>query len=78
MEPHTHAGFWDMARNAKSSLASQQSLENAALGMKTLSEALSPGIDAYQASQILAQAFPCELLLTNLGVVQRVNLTAAT
>ena len=69
MEPHPHAVFWDMARNAKSSLASQQSLENAALGMATLIEALSPGIDAYQASQILAQAFPCELLLTNLGVL---------
>jgi hypothetical protein len=67
MEPDIHADFWDVARAAKASLTSQQSLENTSLGMKTLSEALSPGIDSYGASQILAQAFPCELLLTNLG-----------
>jgi hypothetical protein len=67
MEPHTHAGFWDIARFAKSSLTSQRSLENVALGMETLSEALAPAIDAYGASQILAQAFRCEVLLTNLG-----------
>ena len=67
MEPHTHAGFWDIARFARSSLTSQQSLEHVAIGMKTLSDAMAPGIDTYGASQILAQAFPCELLLTNLG-----------
>ena len=67
VEPLTLVGFWDIARLSKSSLTSQQSLENVTLGMKTLSEALAPSIDAYGASQILAQAFPCELLLTNLG-----------
>ena len=67
MEPDTHADFWDVARAAKASVTGQQSLENASLGMKTLSDALSLGIDAYGASQILAQAFPCELLLANLG-----------
>ena len=59
--------FWEIARAAKSSLSSQQSLEQVVLGMSTLREAMAPGIDAYGASQILAQAFPCELLLTNLG-----------
>jgi hypothetical protein len=67
IEPHTRGGFWDIARSSKSSLAIQQSLENVAIGMKTLSDALAPRIDTYAASQILAQAFPCELLLTNLG-----------
>ena len=67
IEPHTHAGFWDIARFARSSLTSQQSLEHVAIGLKTLSDALAPGIDTYGASQILALAFPCELLLTNLG-----------
>jgi hypothetical protein len=67
IEPHTHADFWDVARAAKSALTSQQSLEHVAIGMKTLSDAMPPAIDTYGASQILAQAFPCELLLTNLG-----------
>jgi hypothetical protein len=67
IEPHIRAGFWDIARFARSSLTSQQSLEHVAIGMKTLSDAMPPGIDTYGASQILAQAFPCELLLTNLG-----------
>ena len=67
VEPHGRADFWEMARAAKSSLTSQQSLEDVALEMATLGAALAPNIDAHGASQILARAFPCQLLLTNLG-----------
>ena len=69
IDPNAYAGFWDTARAAKSSLTSQQSLEGVTLGMATLNEAVGSGIDDYGAAQILAQAFPCELLLTNLGNV---------
>jgi hypothetical protein len=69
MEP-TSADFWDMARFAKSALTSTQSLESVSFGMAGLNEALEAGIDVHGASQVLAHAFPCELLLTNLGSLQ--------
>jgi hypothetical protein len=69
IEPHTGADFWQMARGAKSSLTRQQTPEHVTRGMATLGEALTPDIDMHGASQVLAQAFPCELLLTNLGNV---------
>ena len=67
VEPNAHAGFWDLARYAKNALMSKQSLQGVAIGMAGLEQAMSGGADVSMASQILAQGFPCELLLTNLG-----------
>jgi hypothetical protein len=61
------AEFWEMARYAKSSLAGKQPLERVAMEMRGLGQAVESGIDVAGASQLLAQGFPCELLLTNLG-----------
>jgi hypothetical protein len=61
------AEFWEMARFAKSSLAGKQPLERVTMEMQGLEQAMGSGIDVAGAAQILAQAFPCELLLTNLG-----------
>jgi hypothetical protein len=61
------AGFWEMARFAKSSLAGKQPLERVAMEMQGLERAVESGIDVAGAAQVLAQGFPCELLLTNLG-----------
>lgn len=66
VEP-TLTDFWDMARFAKSALTRTQSLESVSFQMAGLNEALAAGIDVHGASQFQAQAFPCELLLTNLG-----------
>jgi|SRR5215469_1048162 len=66
MEP-TPKAFWDLARYAKTALTGTQSLENVYLEMAGLREALQPGIDVHAASRILAQGFPCELVVTNLG-----------
>jgi len=59
--------FWEMARFAKSSLAGKQPLERVAIEMRGLEQAMESGIDVAGAAQLLAQGFPCELLLTNLG-----------
>ncbi len=67
IEPGTAADFWEIARAAKSSLTGAQSLGDVTIGMRNLGEALGAGIDVHTASQVLAQALPCELLLTNLG-----------
>lgn len=67
IEPNAHASFWDIARYAKDSLTSKQSLQDVAVGMAGLEQAMGAGADVSAASQILAQGFPCELLLTNLG-----------
>ena len=67
VEPNAHAGFWDLARYAKNVLMSKQSLQDVAIEMAGLEQAMSGGADVSMASQILAQGFPCELLLTNLG-----------
>jgi hypothetical protein len=67
VEPSAPAGFWDLARYAKNALMSKQSLQDVAIGMAGLEQAMSGGADVSMASQILAQGFPCELLLTNLG-----------
>jgi hypothetical protein len=67
MDPPAPADFWDVARYAKSSLTTRQSPQRVAREMKGLEQALEAGIDVDTASQILAQGFPCELLLTNLG-----------
>ena len=61
------ADFWDIARYAKTALTSRQSLQDILLGMDGLDQAMSAGCDVSMASQIQAQAFPSELLLTNLG-----------
>jgi hypothetical protein len=61
------AEFWEMARFAKSSLSGKQPLERVAIEMQSLAQAMESGIDVAGASQLLAQGFPCELLLTNLG-----------
>jgi hypothetical protein len=61
------AEFWEMARFAKSDLAGKQPLERVRMEMRGLGQAMEPGIDVVGAAQILAQAFPFELLLTNLG-----------
>jgi hypothetical protein len=67
MPPGVPADFWEMARSAKSSLAAKQSMERVAIEMQGVEQAMSSGIDVPGAAQILAQGFPCELLLTNLG-----------
>jgi len=67
MDPPASADFWDLARYAKSSLTAKQSPQRVAREMKGLEQALEAGVDVDTASQILAQGFPCELLLTNLG-----------
>jgi hypothetical protein len=59
--------FWEMARFAKSSLAAKQALERVAIEMQGLEKAMESGVDVAGASQLLAEAFPCELLLSNLG-----------
>jgi hypothetical protein len=59
--------FWEMARFAKSSLAGKQPLERVAIEMRGLGQAMESEIDVAGAAQLLAQGFPCELLLTNLG-----------
>ena len=61
------AEFWEMARFAKTSLAGKQPLERVAMEMRGLEQAVESGIDVAGAAQLLAQGFPCELLLTNLG-----------
>ena len=61
------ADFWDMARSAKSSLADRQLPARVALEMEGVEQALNSGIGVDGAAQILAQAFSCELLLSNLG-----------
>jgi hypothetical protein len=61
------ADLWEMARFAKSSLAGKQPLERVAMEMQGLEQAVESGIDVAGAAQLLAQGFPCELLLTNLG-----------
>jgi hypothetical protein len=67
IEPNAHFTFWDIARYAKDSLTSKHSLQEVAVGMAGLEQAMRAGPDVSAASQILAQGFPCELLLTNLG-----------
>jgi hypothetical protein len=67
MPPGVPADFWEMARFAKSSLAARQSMERVAIEMQGVEQAMGSGIDVPGAAQILAQGFPCELLLTNLG-----------
>jgi hypothetical protein len=67
VEPAKHAEFWDLARSIKVSLTAGQTANCVALGMEGLAQALDGGVDVHGASQILANAFPCELLLTNLG-----------
>jgi hypothetical protein len=67
IEPNAHASFWDIARYAKNSLMSKQSLQEVAVGMAGLEQAMGAGADVSAASQILVQGFPCEMLLTNLG-----------
>jgi len=67
IESNTPAGFWDIARTAKSSLTAMQSPHRVAFEMADLNNALEAGVDVDTASQIHAQGFPCELLLTNLG-----------
>jgi len=61
------AEFWEMARFAKSSLDAKQPLERVTMEMRGLEQAVESGIDVAGAAQLLAQVFPCELLLTNLG-----------
>jgi hypothetical protein len=61
------AEFWEMARFAKCSLAGKQPLERVKMEMQGLGQAVESGIDVAGAAQLLAQGFPCELLLTNLG-----------
>ena len=61
------AELWEMARYAKSTLAGKQPLERVAMEMQGLGQAVESGIDVAGATQVLAQGFPCELLLTNLG-----------
>jgi len=61
------AELWEMARYAKSTLAGKQPLERVAMEMQGLGQAVESGIDVAGAAQLLAQGFPCELLLTNLG-----------
>jgi hypothetical protein len=61
------AEFWEMARFAKSSMAGKQPPERVAMEMQGLEQAMESGIDVAGAAQLLAQAFPFELLLTNLG-----------
>jgi hypothetical protein len=65
--PGIPADFWEMARFAKSSLAASQSMERVAIEMQGMEQAMRSGIDVPGAAQILAQGFPSELLLTNLG-----------
>jgi hypothetical protein len=62
--------FWEMARFAKSSLTTKQSIDRVATEMHGVEQAIASGIDVPTAAQILAQGFPCELLLTNLGALQ--------
>ena len=69
IEPSSFAGFWDIARYAKSSLASKQPLGQVALEMATLGQAMRAGANPPTASQMLAQAFASELMLTNLGIL---------
>jgi Condensation domain len=61
--------FWEIARSMKASLARKQSLRHVALEMEGLEHAMATEPDVHAASQILAQGFPCELLLTNLGIL---------
>src|SRR5262249_17920748 len=61
------AELWQMARFAKSTLAGKQPLECVALEMRGLGQAVESGTDVAGAARLLAQGFPCELLLTNLG-----------
>ena len=42
-------------------------MERVAIEMQGVEKAMGSGIDVRGAAQILAQGFPCELLLTNLG-----------
>jgi hypothetical protein len=67
VEPGKCAEFWDLARSIKTSLTARQTPSCVALGMEGLAQALEGDVDVHGASQILANAFPCELLLTNLG-----------
>jgi hypothetical protein len=62
--------FWKMARFAKSSLTAKQSIDRVSMEMRGVEQAMASGIDVPTAAQILAQGFPCELLLTNLGALQ--------
>src|SRR5262249_30591504 len=61
------AELWEMARFAKTSLSGKQPVERVAMEMRGLEQAVESGIDVEGAAQLLAQGFPCELLLTNLG-----------
>jgi hypothetical protein len=48
-------------------LAAKQPLGRVTMEMRGLEQAVESGIDVAGAAQLLAQGFPCELLLTNLG-----------
>lgn len=70
MPPGLGTDFWETARFAKSSLSAKQSIDRVATEMHWVEQAMASGIDVHAAAQILAQGFPCELLLTNLGALQ--------
>jgi hypothetical protein len=61
------AELWEIARYAKSTLTAKQPLGRVAMEMQGLGQAVESGIDVAGAAELLAQGFPCELLLTNLG-----------
>jgi hypothetical protein len=61
------AGFWDLARLAKESVAAGQGREGAEAVTSALQQAVSGGTDVAAASEFAATAFAREGMATNLG-----------
>src|SRR6476660_8537289 len=59
--------FWDLAREARNSIAANQNREYIAAGLSAFQEVVGNGADVATAAEFGAQVFANEIMLTNLG-----------
>jgi NRPS condensation-like uncharacterized protein len=67
VEPQGLATFWDVARDATTSLAAACTLDGMMAFASGLHQTVLNGLDAKTGAQIMAQRFAYEICLTNLG-----------
>jgi hypothetical protein len=61
--------FWDLARDARNSIAANQTSEHVTTGLAAFRQVVGNGAEVATAAELGAQVFASEVMVTNLGIL---------